>query len=213
VLARIPRNGLVTAWTAAPLEAGTGLSSLDVEWLPVVASVQRSLARLETLQMERMLDSGQPFLAWSNRPGHPWQTDVVADADGVVRGTRLVALYGPAGAGAAIEDPASNVELAFGLLASFGETVPSVRHDSAVAFGFNAPGARAPQAILIAVPPRVDRPLDDPTLVQILIETRELARARAVRPEDLGRYAAGLSTIMLPAMGTTRVDLEPREPG
>lgn len=213
VLARIPRNELVTAWTAAPLEAETGLPSLDVEWLPVVASVQRPLARLEMLQMERMLDGAQPFLAWSNRPGDPWQTDVVADADGVVPGTRLVALYGPAGAGAAIEDPASSAELAFGLVASFGETVPSVRHDSAVAFGFNAPGARAPQAILIAVPPRIDRPLDDPTLIQILIETRELARARAVRPEDLAPYAAGLSTIMLPAMGTTRVDLEPQEPG
>ncbi len=59
-----------------------------------------------------------------------------------------------------------------------------------MAFGFNAPGARPPQAVVLAVPPTDDTPLDVPLVREILAETRQLARARAVRGRDLGRLGA-----------------------
>ena len=47
------------------------------------------------------------------------------------------------------------------------------------------PASRAPQAILLAVPPDEDAALDNPTLVDILAETRALAHARMAWPTDL----------------------------
>jgi hypothetical protein len=77
------------------------------------------------------------------------------------------------------------------------------------AFGFNAPAARAPQAILLAVPPRPRQRLDDELLWQIVAETRELAHARAARVEDLGDLQALTPTMWLQSSGPTRVRLEP----
>jgi hypothetical protein len=49
------------------------------------------------------------------------------------------------------------------------------------AFGFNAPKSRAPQAVLVAVPPDLSRRLDNTGLLDVVLETRELAHARASR--------------------------------
>jgi hypothetical protein len=51
-------------------------------------------------------------------------------------------------------------------------------------FGFNAPKSRAPQAILLAVPPDPLQRLTNGGLVDVVLETRELAHARAARPGD-----------------------------
>ena len=67
----------------------------------------------------------------------------------------------------------------------FDEVVPATEQTSGAAFGFDAPAARAQQAILLAVPPALDAPLDEETLTQTLVETQELAHARMARPVDL----------------------------
>jgi len=67
------------------------------------------------------------------------------------------------------------------------------------AFGFNTPGARAQQAILLAVPPDPDSDLDSPLLRRILAETRLLVRARGLRGRDLGQLAALLPSALLRA--------------
>ncbi|HEU0294577.1 MAG TPA: hypothetical protein VFR47_17690 [Anaerolineales bacterium] len=90
-------------------------------------------------------------------------------------------------------DPAGPVA---GLLVDeWVETVPSSAETTAVAFHFDEPGSRAPNAILLAVPPDPSRPWDLATLEKIMIETFELAKLRAVDTEAL----AGLGQF-LPAL-------------
>jgi len=77
------------------------------------------------------------------------------------------------------------------------------------AFGFDAPSARAPQAILLAVPPVSGQALDGATVAQIVVETRELAHARMARPIDLDDQLWGLvPSGLLPATGAIATPLE-----
>jgi hypothetical protein len=75
------------------------------------------------------------------------------------------------------------------------ETLPSPSETTGLAFHFDQPDARAPNAVLIAVPPDGRRPWDLATLEKILLETFELAKIRAVDTEAL----AGLGQF-LPAL-------------
>jgi hypothetical protein len=75
------------------------------------------------------------------------------------------------------------------------ETLPSPSETTGLAFHFDQPDARAPNAVLIAVPPDGRRPWDLATLERILLETFELAKIRAVDTEAL----AGLGQF-LPAL-------------
>jgi hypothetical protein len=178
----------ITAATPAQnlptLQAAPGL---DDAWLTVVAAVRPALARLEVHQ----LTAAQPFTAWANRADDPWQTDqqdvqalIVVYADP----TLDLATAGPLVAAAALDQ--------------FDEVIPAVEQHTGAAFGFDAPAARAQQAILLAVPPSTTAPLDHATVAQILVETREFAHARMARPVDLDEEFWGLApTGLLPATG------------
>jgi hypothetical protein len=76
--------------------------------------------------------------------------------------------------------------VAIAALDAWTDSVPSRRHATTAAFGFNAPKARAPQAVLLAVPPDVSQRLDPTALLDVVLETRELVQARAARPQDRG---------------------------
>jgi hypothetical protein len=82
---------------------------------------------------------------------------------------------------------------------SWGETIPANEHATSVAFHFDAPASRPPQAILLAVPPDVGTPLDNAGTLAIVVEARRLAHARAATPDQLDAFAAGLPLTMLPA--------------
>ena len=64
-------------------------------------------------------------------------------------------------------------------------TSPPESELTGVAFHYDRPDAKAPQAMLIAVPPNLDRGWTPDTLVQVLRETLELAKLRAVDVADL----------------------------
>jgi hypothetical protein len=101
--------------------------------------------------------------------------------------------------------------VATAVLDQFDEVIPAADQRTGAAFGFDAPAARAQQAILLAVPPSTTTPLDQATLAQILAETRELAHARMARPIDLDNQFWGLApTCLLPATGATATPLEAR---
>jgi hypothetical protein len=191
ILSRLPalelagRTGLNTAQPA---------TSLESEWLTVVAAVRARMATLEAYQLQgSLLGQHEPLLAWSNRPADPWQTEVSEDAAGIKEMTRLVVAYGP--------DETWGTTVAAGVVDSWSETIPDTDHVTSAAFGFNAPAARAPQAVLLAVPPIPGAPLDDDLLAQILVETRELVHARMARAQDLGAYRGLLPLAMLRTMG------------
>ena len=74
------------------------------------------------------------------------------------------------------------------------EFVPDPYQTAAIGFHYDAPGARPPQSILLALPPRVNQAhwtFDD--VLDVLHEAWDLARLRAVRPKDLG---AGLGLLL-----------------
>jgi hypothetical protein len=60
------------------------------------------------------------------------------------------------------------------------ERIPSTRENASLAFHFEEPSARAPQAVLIAVCPDSRKTWDDEILQAILGETLELAKIRSV---------------------------------
>src|SRR5207248_3036338 len=127
------------------------------------------------------------------RPTDPWQTDP-ADL------RRLIALYAARPLDFATVTP--DAPIAVALVDRFSEVIPETELVTGAAFGFDAPASRAPQAILLAVPPVVTRPLDHDTLAQIVAETRELAHARMARPVDLDPQFWGLApTGLFPATG------------
>ena len=64
-------------------------------------------------------------------------------------------------------------------------TSPPESELTGVAFHYDRPDAKAPHAMLIAVPPNLDRGWTPDTLVQVLRETLELGKLRAVDVADL----------------------------
>jgi hypothetical protein len=203
--ALISPTGQVAITAATPtqnLPAVQPTPGLDDAWLTVVAAVRPALARLEAhqLTMAHQLPTGQPFTPWANRPDDPWQTSAQDPRP-------LVAIYA---------DPTLDLATAGGFVAAaavdqFDEVIPAAEQRTGAAFGFDAPAARAQQAILLAVPPSTTTPLDQATLAQILVETRELAHARMARPIDLDEEFWGLApTGLLPATGDIATPLERR---
>lgn len=180
--------------------------ALDEDWLTVVAASRANLARLEALQLEM----DPPLESWSSSPNDPWQSEIVK-ANLTIRETvsplklqmpRFAAAYGTAEAW-------TGDKVAAGLIDTFSEAIPMPQRGTMAAFGFNAPSARAPQAILLAVPPKQRQHLDSDLLLQIVEETRELAHTRTACMEDLGEIQALAPTMWLQSSGPNRVRLEP----
>jgi hypothetical protein len=77
------------------------------------------------------------------------------------------------------------------------EIVPSASEPTAIAFQFAPPDACAPQCLLLAVPPVPGADWTVDTLHQVLDETRDLAKLRAVDAEMLGEVAQYLPALAL----------------
>lgn len=186
------RLAVTARWTAANLRAVTGLATgaadatLETDWLTILAAVRPVLARIEAIQLEAgILGSLPPLTAWANSPQHWREADVAANVAARKAGKlhelsldRFVVAFGT-------NETWQGADVAVTLVDQFTEAVPMAERSTYAAIGFNAPAARPPQAILLAVPPQSDRPLDSETVLNILIETRQLLRARATRPEDV----------------------------
>lgn len=206
---------IMAAWEAGALSAATGVDlagpkpTLDERWLTVAAAVRPPLARLEALQLEAAALTART----SASDDDPWRQAAVAEnlelrKAGLteLRQPRLVALYGPEASWAA-------PGLAVAMIDAFSEALPLPQRATAAAFGFNAPAARAPQVILLAVPPGPRQRLTPALLAQIVHETRLLAQARGARLEDLSVAGLGPLHALLPSSwlqtsGERRVHLE-----
>ncbi|WP_221393673.1 hypothetical protein [Dyadobacter sp. NIV53] len=201
---------ILAGWNIDGIVANTRLvtaqsENIEEEWLTVTASVRSNLARLEALQLE-LADS---LVSWTNSPNDPWRTAAVSEnlsirnTESVVKMKmeRFVAAYGPA-------ETWASEKIAAGLIDSFNEAIPMPQRKTSAAFGFNAPAARAQQAILLAVPPKPRQRLDTNLLFKIVEETRTLAQGRMTRSEDLDDLQLLSSAMWLKAFGPTRVWLE-----
>lgn len=208
------RLSVTAHWTVAQFKDRTGLRdaeepTLDTEWLPVVAPLRPALARIEAVQLEGgLLGTFSPLKAWSAAPaGDPWRLQMV-EANSDARNldltqldmSRLVHAYGG-------PDAFEDESVAVALIDQFSEGVPMPRRTTFAAFGFNAPASRAPQAILLAAPPRSDKRLENDDVLDILIQTRQLAHARAARPEH-GAAHPVMPAMWFQASGPFRVRLD-----
>jgi hypothetical protein len=77
------------------------------------------------------------------------------------------------------------------LIDEWVEVVPSATETTGLAFQYDQPNAAPPQSILLAVPPEIGVPWTIWSLQQVLLETLDLARVRAVDPDaldEVGHY-------------------------
>jgi hypothetical protein len=160
---------------AGTLPVTTSTPGLDRDWLELVAAVRPALARLEAHQLQR------PWPAAATAPDRLWTVPR--------EGEQQVIVYGP---GLETAGP-----VAVALLDDWAETVPSSKHTTYAAFGFDAPRARAQQAILLAVPPDEQVPLTADALPGIVLSTRDQARARMAQPDTLGAWSLAVPTSMV----------------
>jgi hypothetical protein len=85
--------------------------------------------------------------------------------------------------GAAVMDPTGLTE---GLMIDeWVELVPAEKEETGVAFHYDNPGAEAPQAVLVAVPPKANGKWTFAQLLATVDETFDLARIRVVEREQL----------------------------
>jgi hypothetical protein len=172
-------------------------------WLPKIAKVRSGVENLQSLLLGREMLVGSfadkcfgvlqspatidPVwaalpAAWPDAPDKD-----IADTDLLSGGRRrpelAVALHAPNGLPAKL---AADTKLVALVCDDWAETVPLHTSTAAVTFHYDAPGARPPQSILLAVPPRLQMAnweFDD--VLATINETIELARLRAVCPAQL----------------------------
>lgn len=71
------------------------------------------------------------------------------------------------------------------LIDEWVEVMPNPKETTGLVFQYDQPDAAPPQSILLAVPPDPDQPWNLWQLQQVLLETLDLARIRAVDPDTL----------------------------
>ncbi|HVP30688.1 MAG TPA: hypothetical protein VMW35_16160 [Myxococcota bacterium] len=117
------------------------------------------------------------------RPGAPYR-DIQRVAPHVA-----IALHAPALAAIAADE-----SIAAFVCDDWPEFIPDPFQTAAIAFHYDAPGARPPQTILLALPPKLDQAawsFDD--ALDVIHEAFDLAKLRGVRPRDL---AGGLGALL-----------------
>lgn len=156
------------------VRAAASRSRLDAPWLEVFGRVRAALGGVPEGWAWRAHPDDEP---WTGRPdagGRAREADVAV-------GPRRLA--GPAVAG---------------VLDTWMETLPDRDVPVTGAFAFRTPGARAPQAILLAVPTRDDDDVDTTVARDVVGQAASLARARALPPDRLGAVGALLPSAHLP---------------
>ncbi len=155
------------------------------EWFRGAALVRAPLERYHRLAMlQRALTASPPQLTVTqlpHSPGAAWAALPFADESArPVSNTLSLALV-PAAA-----LPAASARWTGLLLDEWTELIPGSEESTALAFHYDDPGAEAPQAVLIAVPPDSAQTWTLDTVVDVLRETMDLARLRAVDGDLLG---------------------------
>jgi hypothetical protein len=199
VLGRVTPAGaeeLRAAFAASDeLQDGDALAAMT--WLERAGHVRDGVARLEgALLYAESLGSPERFelhvAQLPHRPGDRWAALPATD-DHPIEGGRL-SLVAQAGA-----QPLSANGTIVGLVVDeWTEVVPASTQTTGLSFHFDQPNSRAPQAILLAVPPTEDGVWSLDALEAVVLETLDLAEVRLADPDALAR--AGFTTA-LPGAG------------
>ncbi|MFB7915953.1 hypothetical protein [Streptomyces sp. NPDC056061] len=200
---------LVTPADAATLDAsfGTGLDRggdptlVPGDWAELMGTVRAGTGALADLLLHtgaaatgigHTLRIGQmPFA-----PNDRWVGALRTPADEEKPATGLV-VHGPA-------QSLASGSAAVLMVDAWPDLIPAQQHTAGATFHFDAPGARAPQAVLLAVPPVVGLPWTPDVLADTIGEALDLAKLRLVDLDALGWLGRYLPAAYLPesAMGT-----------
>jgi hypothetical protein len=156
-------------------------------WLPKLGSVRETTGRFADVltAAEAMAQIGAPqdlkLLQFPRNASWRWGALPPAP-DQDLRGVVAVVAHAPS----ALSSIAPSDTLAGLFVDEWSESIPQTHETTGLGFHFDAPGARPPQSVLLAVPsnPAVDHWTLD-SLVDVVNEALALARLRAVRPQDL----------------------------
>jgi hypothetical protein len=166
-------------------------------WLPKLGCVRESTGRLADVltaaEAMGQLGTTHDLKLLQFPRDAAWRWGALPPAPGQdLRGAVAVVAHAPA----ALASIAPADTLAGVFIDEWSESIPSTEETTGLGFHFDAPGARPPQSILLAVPsdPAADHWTLD-SLVEVVNEAMALARLRAVRPQDL----TGLG-LMLPGI-------------
>ncbi|MER5986708.1 hypothetical protein [Streptomyces sp. NPDC001787] len=129
-------------------------------------------------------------------PGDRWVGALRKPADEDKPATGLL-VHGPA-------QPLGTGKAAVLVVDAWAELIPAQQHTAGATFHYDAPGARAPQAVLVAVAPVVGVPWTPDVLAATVDEAFALAKLRLVDLDALGWLGRYLPAAYLPegAMGT-----------
>jgi len=171
------------------LQGGDPLAS--VTWLQRAAHVRDGAARLETaLMYGEATAGGQPLrlrvAQLPRRAGDRW-VGLPATAQQPIGSGRLSLVV----QSAAAAPPAAGASVAGLVVDEWTEVVPDRTQVTGLSFHVDQPDARAPQAILLAVPPTEAHVWSLSALEATVLETLELARLRLVDAEALAAGPAG----------------------
>ena len=205
---------------SATLQAGDPLAS--VTWLQRAAHVRDGAARLETaLLYGEATAGGQPLkLRVAQLPrqtGDRW-VGLPATAQQPIAGGRL-SLVVQTATGVPPAGPVAGL-----VIDEWSEVVPDRTQVTGLSFHVDQPDARAPQSILLAVPPTEAHVWSLSALEATVLETLELARLRLVDgaalravpagppppgapPLRLGQYLPAIYLASAPASDTVTTDL------
>jgi hypothetical protein len=154
-------------------------------WMQRMARVRPGSARLNdvfTLAQCVTVDAAT-FLRVAQLParsGARWMALPLSANGKPPEATLSLVLSVPQGFGASLPAVVSGL-----MIDEWVEVVPSRMEQTAIAFHFDAPASRPPQAVLLAVPPGDREAWDIEALETIVQETLELARLRMVEPANL----------------------------
>ena len=181
----VPRVGLdpVRADLQTALDADLVHSGDLDSWLEGAAAVRAGAADLTDLQVlaEAL---GRTALTGSvaqlpHVDGEPWLGGPLPDPSALA-GRVSVVIFG-----ADQLPPDGNTGAAL-IVDEWSESVPYREEITGVALHYDQPDATAPQAILVAVPPELDKPWTLTDLAATLHDTLEIARNRLVEVEHIG---------------------------
>lgn len=186
---------------SAPLAARTSLLGGDptaaATWLHVSALVRPALDPFAALLVHAEAD-GAPVpddlavLQYPHDPARPWVALPHDSAGEPVAGTVALTLHAPDGVTPA--DGGSGL-----VVDSWNDAIPAAEETTAVTFHYDAPGARAPQAMLLAVHPAISpERWDLDTLLGCVNEAVDLAHLRTVGSRELAPFSTFLPAVFLP---------------
>ena len=154
------------------------------EWLVQIAAVRPRLAAIESAIAGEVLGEPPSGLAGYVAAADPWTLPV---------DRKVEVAFGRPGVLAS-----SAQTVAIGILDGWTDSVPAVERVGHAAFGFRAPPARPPQAVLVAAPPKPGASMSMQDLVEMLEDIRQATRARAVEPERVAAAADHLPAAVVP---------------